>query len=71
MEFVYIILGMIIGSGVGILIFCLVSGSGMLRIDHSNPAKDIYRVEIEDLDILSKKKRVILKVDNHADLSQK
>lgn len=71
MEFFYIILGMILGGVIGVLIFCLVSGSGTLRIDHSNPAKDIYRVEIEDLDILSKKKRVILKVDNHADLSQK
>jgi hypothetical protein len=71
MEFFYIMLGMILGGVIGVLIFCLASGSGTLRIDHSNPAKDIYRVEIEDLDILLKKKRVILKVDNHADLSQK
>ena len=44
---------------------------GTLRIDHSNPEKDIYRFDIDDIDSLSKKKRIILKVDNHADLSQK
>ena len=44
---------------------------GVIRIDHSNPEKDIYRLEIDNLDNLSKKKRVVLKVDNHAYLSQK
>lgn len=44
---------------------------GTLRIDHSDPEKDIYRFEIDDLDALSKKKKVILAVDNDADLSQK
>lgn len=46
------------------------SASGTLRIDHSNPLKDIYRIEIDDLDKLSRKRRVILKVDHNADLSQ-
>lgn len=44
---------------------------GILRIDHSNPEKDVYRLDIENLDNLSKKKRVVLRVDNSADLSQK
>ncbi len=44
---------------------------GTLKIDHSNPEKDIYRFEINNFDDLSKKKRIILKVDNNADLSQK
>lgn len=44
--------------------------SGTLRIDHSNPKKDVYRFEIDDLDALSKKKRIVLKVDNNADLSR-
>lgn len=44
---------------------------GTLKIDHSNPEKDTYRFEIDKLDNLSKSKRVILKVDNDADLSQK
>lgn len=46
------------------------SAHGTLRIDHSNPEKDIYRIEIDDLDSLSRKKRVILDVDNSAVLSQ-
>ena len=43
---------------------------GTLRIDHSNPEKDVYRFDIGDIDSLSKKKRIVLKVDNNADLSQ-
>ena len=44
---------------------------GVLRIDHSNPEKDIYRIDIKELDRLDRKRYVVLKVDNHADLSQK
>lgn len=44
---------------------------GVLRIDRSNPKKDLYRLDIDDLSRLSKKKRIVLKVDNNADLSQK
>lgn len=44
--------------------------SGTLRIDHSNPEKDIYRFEINDFDALSKKKRIVINVDNDAHLSQ-
>ena len=44
---------------------------GTLRIDHSNPEKDVYRFDIDDLDSLCKKKRIIIRVDNRADLSQK
>lgn len=43
--------------------------SGTLRIDHSNPEKDVYRFETDNLDNLSKKKHVVLKIDNSADLS--
>ena len=45
--------------------------TGTLRIDHSNPEKDIYRFEIDDIDKLGKKNRIMLKIDHHADLSQK
>lgn len=41
---------------------------GTLKIDQ-NTDKDLYRFEIDDLDALSKKKYVRLKVDNKADLS--
>ena len=44
---------------------------GTLRIDVSNPEKDLYRFEINSIEKLSKKKRVVLRVDPKADLSQK
>lgn len=44
---------------------------GVLKIDRSNHSKDVYKIEIGDLDKLSKKKRIVLKVDPNADLSQK
>lgn len=43
---------------------------GVLKIDNSNFEKDIYRIEIKDLDVLPYKKHIFLKVDNAADLSQ-
>lgn len=44
--------------------------NGVLRIDRTNPNKEIYRIEIDDLESLHKKKYVIIKVDPNADLSQ-
>lgn len=44
--------------------------SGVLKIDCTNSKKDKYRFEIDDLTTLSKKKRIILKIDATADLSQ-
>ena len=67
MELVFVI-GILIGVIVGLLYSH--KSSGVLRIDHSNPEKDIYRFEINDLDYLNKKKKIILNIDNHADLSQ-
>lgn len=63
--------GLFIGSLITNIVYLVKQASGTLRIDHANPEKDVYRIEIDDLDALSKKKKVVLKVDNHADLSQK
>lgn len=43
---------------------------GTLRIDRTNPEKDIYRLDIDDLDEIAKKKRIVLDIDPNADLSQ-
>lgn len=53
------------------IIFYIINKVGTLKIDHSDPEKDIYRIDINDLDKLSKKKLIILKIDNNANLSQK
>jgi hypothetical protein len=42
------------------------SAKGVLKIDHSNPEKDVYRFEIDRIESLNKKKRVVLKVDHNA-----
>ena len=44
---------------------------GTLRVDRSDSEKDIYRIEIDDLDCLTKCNRIVLKIDSNADLSQK
>ena len=45
---------------------------GTLRIDNTNPEKTIYRIDLDcQLDLVSRKKRVMLKIDNDADLSRK
>ena len=41
---------------------------GALLIDTSNPEKDIFRLELDTLDGLDKKKTILLKVDSHAQL---
>ena len=71
MEVIFIILCLLIGSFVTWIIFSCKTTYGTLRIDHSNPEKDVYRFDVDDIDKLSKKKRIVLKVDNNADLSHK
>ena len=72
MEYLFAVVAVLVGSIISSIIFSIrYRKAGTLRIDHSNPEKDVYRIEIDDLDGLSKKKHVILKVDNNANLSQK
>ena len=75
MELGWFIFGLIAGlvcGGVGIsLWYDYKKPYGILKIDHSDPSKDIYRFEIEDFRDLNKKDRILLEVDNNADLSQK
>lgn len=67
---IYLIIGVIVGAiGYAICRHIFVA-HGTLRIDHSNPEKDVYRFEIGDLDKLNKKAYVELKIDHHANLSQ-
>ena len=56
------IIGMIIGSIISNIIFYLRSGYGILKIDETNPEKDMYKFIIDDLKKLKKKKRMILKI---------
>ena len=61
----------IIGFGgflIGIVVSLLIANSktvmGSLIIDDTDENTDVYRIEINDLDIIPKKKRILLKVKN-------
>ena len=61
----------IIGFGsfiIGIIIGALLANSktviGSLIIDDTDENTDVYRIEINDLDVISKKKRILLRVKN-------
>lgn len=66
---VYFIIGLIVG--VFIMAFGILTLKvGTLKIDQISSDKDVYRFEIDDLDKLSKRKYILMKVDPNADLSQ-
>lgn len=68
MEYV---IGIIVGGFVSsvFMLFRYVT-YGTLLIDRSNPEKDIYRIEFDRIDNMSRKKRLVLKINSNADLSQ-
>jgi hypothetical protein len=63
--------GILIGLAIGLLLGILLprKSVGVLQIDRSNLDKDTYRFVIDDIDGLSKKRRITLKVDNNAMLA--
>lgn len=58
----YILIGFILGFSLAILIFLKASLCGTFVIDMSNVDKDIYRLEMGNLDDVPKKKYVTLKI---------
>ena len=72
MEYFAVFGCLAIGILIGVVIALLWRPTdGVIRIDHSNLEKDLYRFEIDSLEKLEKKKKIILKIDHYADLSQK
>ena len=67
----YYLLGMVVGVILSYIAHTTVRCFGVIKIDHNDPGKDIYRLELKELDDLPKQKYIVLKVDNNADLSQK
>ena len=66
------IAGILVGIFASYIFQAVQTAYGTLRIDHTDPEKDLYRIDIDgNFDNISKEKRIILKVDNDADLSQK
>ena len=63
-----------IGIVVGMIMTCILrrilSASGELKIDRSHPEKDLYKLEIDNLDVIPKKRYVILRVRPNSNLTQ-
>lgn len=60
------IIGLVLGLALSTLIMSLRSTSGTFQINDSNPEKDIYKLEIEDLDSLRNKRFIVFKVKNES-----
>lgn len=63
-SFVIGFVGLLIGIIIGALLANSKTVIGSLIIDDTNENTDVYRIEINDLDIIPKKKRILLKVKN-------
>ena len=70
MDYLILFVCSFVSSIVTMIVMYLTSARGTLRIDQTKKKKDVYRIEINNLEDLSRKKRVILDVDNSAILSQ-
>lgn len=62
MEVIHMVITFLIGVIVGYLCSRL-RVSGVLKIDRTNPNRDIYRFDVEHLDNLNTKRRIVLKVE--------
>lgn len=69
-SYLFFTVGIIVGSFISCVINNLKKSYGVLKIDTSDPEKDKYRICIDDLDKLNKKKKILLRIDHNADLSQ-
>lgn len=66
----WVIFGFVLGIAVTLFIQSIRTVYGVLRIDKKNPEKELYRFDIDNLEVLDKKKRIVLKIDHNADLTQ-
>ena len=63
------LLGLFVGMFINELVR-IIFISGTFLIDRSNPQKDICRLEVIDIDKISKKKYITIKIQTDAKLSQ-
>lgn len=70
MEVLFVVLGYVLGVIASILVFMLFALGGTLRIDSvSNPERELYRFEVDDIENIGKKKFIVLTIDHNANLS--
>lgn len=63
--------GVLVGLYIGAYARVPCKTHGVLRIDHNNSEKDLYRFEIDDIESLDTKTQIVLKIDHNADLTRK
>ena len=69
MELVICMCGVVIGIVISI-IWSRMHVSGPIEVDCSDPDKDVYRLVVNDLKSLTKKNRIIFKVNRNAHFSR-
>ena len=66
MWYWWFISGLLFGAVAACVCLKLKKKDGTLVIDQTNPSKDVMRFDIDNLDILYKKKEIVLKVTKRA-----
>lgn len=64
------VVGFVIGGIIANFIINRLAAVAVLRIDHSNPEKDIYRLDLDRIVDLDERTHLLLKIDHNANLSQ-
>lgn len=64
-------IGNVFGSCISAIIYNRMKAFGTLRIEHPELDTDVYRIEIDNFDILAKKMKVILRVKDETNPSLK
>lgn len=65
----YFLGGFIVGALLMFAIIRIKTTTGAILIDHSNPEKDIYQINLDKFDNLKSAKRVWLRVNHEAHLN--
>lgn len=63
------VVGMVIGSVIANFTINRLAAKAVLRIDHSDIEKDIYRLDLNNID-LDERSHLLLKIDHNANLTQ-
>ena len=66
-----VLIGVIIGALISNLFQYLMSGYGVLEIDHTNSEKESYNFIVKDLDDLDKKTHFMMRIEHRGDTPQK
>ena len=69
MELIIYMCGVVVGIVISI-IWSMMHACGTIEVDCSDPDKDVYRLVVNDLKSLTKKRRIVFKVNRNAHFSR-